>query len=306
MNTPSWELQNIKDVRERLGSTFEQLHKLIHGYYGYDLKIKIFPSEPDYHERVLMNLIQKNFPLKMPDKMYFPVKVEDRMIGAIEILGTRQITLEKFERIKQTIDLVLTAKLQNSGELQMLKRLEAQLRQKLSPRAHNIVVLSDYRKVKSDNSQTIFPQAQRVAFNVPCLIRSSSAEDIPRMANEIHALSQRYAFLNIDDLDTRKMIPESFQDMGPVNIFIPELADLSAAHQSLIMNYLRYHRRKTSPQIIAGSVHSNEDLTDKFGVSTELLTVLSTGHLEMREPFQKIREKGITQFFYQCLVKRNQ
>jgi hypothetical protein len=289
--------------RARAALAYEQLHRLAKEYYGLRLRLRVFPPQPDPTDRVTIGLLVKNRPLRLMDRALFPILIGPEVVAALEIVGIDRCASETFDRLRQTIDLVVATRVSSESELEAMQAVEARLLREEAAETGNVFFLSDYR-VRSVAVEPPGPsRVGRIAFNIPCLIRSASPEDIHRMAVEIHHLSQRYAFLFLSDLDPERLTPRSLLDLGPLNIFVPELRAIDKGVERVLEHYLLLHRQKTSPQIIAGTTLSRQSPLSAQALSPNLLRLLSVVELDLKEPFEHYKSAGIVNFFYDSLVK---
>lgn len=119
---------------------------------------------------------------------------------------------------------------------------------------------------------------------LPLLIETSPQFPLRRVALEIHQLTNRWAFISVDDLpadifDSR----DSLKQLGAITLFIPRL-DLLNTHQQLrLAEYLASQPGEDSPQIISGICDSPQHLVDTNRVLAHLTNSFCHAQLQWSE-----------------------
>ena len=111
------------------------------------------------------------------------------------------------------------------------------------------------------------------------------------------------AFIQFDQLKASDTLSaQTFRDLGPVTVYIPDISSLSVGQQKALLEYLDGFRHEDSPQIIAGTLVDYKQLVATGVPDPALVRKVAVAYLQMTKPFAYYREKNIVDFFYNSLV----
>lgn len=135
-----------------------------------------------------------------------------------------------------------------------------------------------------------------------CLIESRDPEDLHKMAMELHAHSGRYAFIRHRDLDRHSRLQVSkLMEVGAINLFIPNVLDLSAPEQEVLLKLTASQNTEDRPLLMVGTCLPYADLRSEPGVQLELLSHLARAYIKLTRPFAEYKEQQLIQYFLDSL-----
>lgn len=291
-----------KQQAQTVNFIFDRLVQIVKRRFGCELGyFELSETEPRH--KIIFSLLSKNDHVKLDDHIFFPVRVNNRLVGAAQVNETEAL-LKPSEKnyLLKLIGLILESALLTKTGIDELDALEQRLG--LLDEHDNVVVLNQYVKSKQGIKEEDITFRPQPRFTIPCLIECRSSYDLFRMASEIHYYSNRHAFINVHDLDSATFESiEEFKSIGPVSIFIPELSELPRRLQKLFMRYFESFRGKNDPQFIVGSGLSYSELLGSTLVENDLVQYLCVAYLKMTRPFEDYVNNGVIEFFYDSLVK---
>lgn len=242
------------------------------------------------------------------DWVCFPIfsPPNPKLVGVARISRSEKIGPTDLAAIEKIIRYVFASRLEGAATLFELEATEKSLReyeknQGAKAADRKVVQLSWYKK----NPVAAVKLNPPPALNFPFLIQSSSAEDIFKMALEIHSQSQRYAFLSLNDLDpTALESVKKINGLGEITVFIPDIAGVTALQQAQLELYYSSPRDKISAQFVAGSTLPIGELKKSNKVSSQLLSQLMIGYLCLTQPFAAYKRENMLEFFFDSLSGR--
>ena len=124
------------------------------------------------------------------------------------------------------------------------------------------------------------------------------------MALEIHHISNRYAFINFDEIkDNTSLTVSSLLDLGPVTLYVQDLEKLSG-FQQLVLKRLVQRRTsvKSAPQLVAAINRNLETIDASDTIDQELLAELKAARITMKFEFKEYKNYGLKNYIYECLA----
>ena len=276
-----------------------KLFKLIKKRYKTNLLyihwIQAKPTELSRHQKELL----KAGPIHLDKKSFFPIYLKDEMIGAAEITPTTHLTDKKVEEIYEIITLVLESTISTARNLDDLHKLEGHLHTNESDKT--VVRLARTKPVVEQefiNPEIFIPKNQKGNFDLPCIVFGNNYDENFKLALELHHLSHRYALVHIEDINIYNFDgAEELCKLGPVSLFIGEIAELSKKAQYILLNYLNHNTDGPCPQVLASTIYSKAELMKRSLICPELLDKLCTVYLKMEKDFEHYKKSGITRFY---------
>jgi hypothetical protein len=288
-------------------STIERLKEIVERQYGCHFD---YTKIDENNTELLLTDLEKGQPVTAGDWVFFPIFDGKDLAGAGRISSREQLNQKQITQLYQVIKLVIEGLFSNTHRLEQLHEIEDNLSQLLDEKAaikpshsNNVISLKKYRtnpyplhSVQSDRMN---------ALNFSFLIESLSADDIFKMAIEIHHFARRFAFLKYTDISKETFeSPESIKSMGNVTIFIEDICKLRFSEQQNLLNYFHSNRDRECPQIVAGTGITLTDLKRSTLLIPELLGFLMTGYIRLDTSFQNYRKADMLDFFFNHLTGR--
>src|SRR5262249_48614903 len=117
-----------------------------------------------------------------------------------------------------------------------LRFLEEKYRAAIANLPQNVIPLRRPRNARLPDFSTLAQQKKSWRLCQDCLVECGNAEDLRKMAFELHAQSTRYAFLNFADLNREcRMNASELRALGNVTLFIPDIMALSITEQKALL-----------------------------------------------------------------------
>lgn len=188
----------------------------------------------------------------------FPMIVHGAFAGLAVVRGWNEARPRKLLLLAELLSTSMEYGLRQEERRERLRLIEERLQ--LVDETSNVIPLrpARYGRVlqvtdQQLDSESVTPAQPSPLTSTPILIETQPGFPLQRVAVEIHHLSKRWAFLNVEDLpsdvfDSR----ESFEQLGAVTIFIRDLTNLPVAQQLKLAEYLATKPGSDHPQIIAG------------------------------------------------------
>ncbi len=118
------------------------------------------------------------------------------------------------------------------------------------------------------------------ATNVIC-VQTPNPNLIPRIANEIHDVSKRWAFLKFSDVAIEMKSVEDLRGLGSLTLWIEDILNLSPEQQSLIHQFISDASPAEEPLLIIGSASGIESLEEQKMIHLGLGKILKMNRLEV-------------------------
>jgi len=265
---------------------FNRLNHLAVSRFGCTVEYIHFVDTKEDHRELRAALLQSGS-VERSGVLYLPVIVSFRCTGAAKVSGHLPVNGKSRQQLKDLLQFILETALDFESRIEMLDRLEARVKHMDLDHVEPSNVIPFQRIPEERLSLSHAPTVpRRLNSSVPCLIESESFSDIKRLAQELHELSGRYAFVYFGDLTLAR--PTDLLELGAITLFIPDITALNRNQQNLLKVYFtqRPIALAEGPQIIAGSIWSFTDLRDQKRVDAELLKCVSVGYLRMSRPYE--------------------
>ena len=210
--------------------------------------------------------------------------------------------------LDDTLELIVPSLLKGFDDIESLMRLEERslyMDQRRSEDSSVVDMQSFFRK-KITSGLTRPSLDQKWVLETPFLIESRFISDITRMALEIHARTQRFAFLYWHEIDPPyRQQTQSLLQMGACTLFVPEIANLPKEEQLGLWNLMETANPNFHPLVLAGTAHSYKELLDNPDINQDFLKKVSRAHLRMEKPYKEYAKTGLFQFVMQGLEPKN-
>jgi len=297
--------------------TVARLGELVQKQYGCEFSYQNIDELNDEHglNGPLHTNLLRGDTINAGDWVFFPIFLGAQLAGAARISRRDHLSNDDIKTLHQMIRMVLESKLHDIDRIEILDKLESHMLQMRdeSQRLTNLIQFRDYQTNPFPIATTP-PAHQQPAvknpiggnLNFPFLIESRTADDIFKMAFEIHTRTTRYAFLPIEDISPHAFdSAEGLCGLGAITIFISDITQLNFELQNKLVSYYASARDRDCPQIIAGSPVPISELKKSCKVSKDLLQSLMVGYLCMNQPFAVYKRENVLDFFYDSLTGRS-
>lgn len=226
---------------------------------------------------------------------YFPVYRDQMIVGTAVISGVSLQDCDLSDDLKQWIELYIEAynfSIQAYEHNENIQKIETYLiAQEEIPKPLSNVISLQQRRSKSDTLQMKNRSHLRAGFAQSYLIESTDMMEAFKLAQEIHHISGRFAFISLTDLVP--VSASSFLELGDVTIWIKELAELTHEHQEACRLHLEQKPEVNNSHFIACSQYSSQDLIEKFQFCPELLKELQKSFIKMKKSFSDYKRMGL-------------
>lgn len=274
----------------RLEKTMKRLELLLQRRFGQQIKVVL-----DGHTIV------------KDSSKGLPIEWNKTKLGYID-LANIELNDRDRKMLDDTLDLIVPSLLKGYDDIESLMRIEERslyMDQRSSQDSAVVDMQSFFRK-KITSGLTKPPAEQKWVIETPFLIESRFISDITRMALEIHARTQRFAFLYWHEIDPQyRQQSHSLLQMGTCTLFVPEITNLPKEEQSGLLNLIEIANANSHPLVLAGTAHSYRELLNNPDVNQEFLKKLAQAHLKMEKPYKEYAKAGLLQFIMDGLNSKN-
>lgn len=241
------------------------------------------------------------------DWVYYPIFSQKLLIGIARVSRPETLEDKDLSALESIIRAVFESRIESVAAIRKLEFIENNLenlnqKSQPEPTRDNVISLKKFQK----NEYPLPNKSINAPFNFPFLIEAKNADDLFKMAHEIHTRSQRFLFIQLQDLDPSALATvNSLRSLGETTIYVKEVSELTFTQQAQIYAYYTSSRDKMGPQFVVGSTSSIGELKKNTQVMPELLSHLMIGYLRMTHPFKSYKDKDILEFFFDSLAGRN-
>lgn len=281
-----------------LNTLIEKLSHILKLRFGVTLSFERLDSKQyELKERLL-----RESPLSDEGYWLFPVFSDHQMVGCARIHGLEDRPLSS--QLSEFVELYLDSAVALTDQIELLDMIETQLRtSEVNREAANVIPLR-----RSSLTETIkipatkaLRRRSRVGFALPCLLEGLSHLDLKHLALELHELSGRYAFIYLEELTWTSTA--DLKGIGPVTLFVPEIATLTLQQQIALTEYLRSRPNVDEAHVVMCTLKPYAELRASGKVLAELLELVSVCYLKMDRPFREYRREGLLEFFFGSLIR---
>lgn len=103
---------------------------------------------------------------------------------------------------------------------------------------------------------------------------------IPRLAYEIHEVSQRWAFLKYSDIQEQVRNVQDLISLGSLTLMVEDVLTLSPEHQQIIEQFLKNSEKTEKPLLVIGTSSHIESLEDQGMIAGSFAELLKAHRLE--------------------------
>ena len=184
----------------------------------------------------------------------------------------------------------ILSSLNRADDAETAQREEDALRAPHAPAPANVISMVDARRRRDfPRGQLIGPAAPRT-LKRDCLIEASDSREIHKLAFEIHARGTRRIFLPFRDLDeATRLCFTQLLNLGPVTLFVPDLAALSLEEQRTLATLVDFHWEQR-PLLKVGTRRPLAELRAHPGVDPALLKSLARAHIQLFGTMSRLQD----------------
>ena len=158
----------------------------------------------------------------------------------------------------------------------------------------------NFRRIENTDHEPVRSE-RRWPLKAPCLIETSSAGELFRMAFELHLRSNRSIFLSWHDLDAAsRQKPKVLLELTSCTLFIPDFAKVSSYEQACILRVL-LDEATEKPLFMAGTQIPYSELQATSSLSKQLLEEISQAYLKLTKPVAQYKREGLIRYFLESL-----
>lgn len=215
--------------------------------------------------------------LVFPTESYFPIKMDGNIIGAVQAQGP--LDENRAKMLMSLIELVVDSTLKAALDLSSLDLLEEKM-QLLEP-DKNVLKMEKFQQKRTPIFEIIEQKHKSKQVERFCRFVSEKDQTIRlKKCVDTHEKSGNYASLNINDLsgDTFSSA-QSFAELGPITVFVPEVSELKAPMQKFFADYFNSNDYDQGPSVIFASKYPLFEPKLEFQVEPELFRTLKK-HLD--------------------------
>ncbi len=184
-----------------------------------------------------------------------------------------------------------------------LRDLELRLNAAFTEAPSNVISITRAMSKSSTTLRAVGHSAgtRRWLLRLDCLIESERAEDIHKMALELHSHSSRFAFIEYQSLATeaRQNLSELLS-LGTVSLFVRNILELTHAEQTVLADLCR-HNSMVRPLLMIGAPIPYSDLRGDPEINVEFLALLSRAYIKLTRAFKEYKDQGLIHYFLDSL-----
>ena len=273
----------------RLEKSMKRLELLLQRRFGSQLKVILDGHSSDQ------------------SKAGLPIEWNETKLGYID-LANLELSDRDRQMLDDTLDVVVPSLIKGYDDIESLMRLEERslYMDQRSAEASPVVDMQSFFRKKITSGLSRPSIDQKWVLETPFLIESKFISDITRMALEIHARTQRFAFLYWHEIDPHyRQQTHSLLQMGACTLFVPEVRNLPKEEQAGLLSLMETSKPAHHPLVIAGTLHTYLDLLNSAEINQEFLKKVSRAHLRMEKPYKEYSKTGLFQFVMDGLNSKN-
>jgi hypothetical protein len=213
---------------------------------------------------------------------------------------SRPISLEIHNEIATMCESILTGLENMEAKREALEKLQVHMERALNGEMpSNVIALR--RKTPPIISTRATKPPTGYVLRSDCLIEAADTDDIHRMAIEIHAHSDRSAFVHFSTLDPRQRQSISqLLSLGTITLYVANVLDLVPLEQEMFRHLLREDIFER-PLLMVGTHIPYSDLMSHPKLDEQLLTQLGRSYIKLTKPFSEYKEQGLIHYFLDSL-----
>lgn len=247
-------------VRDILNSAaMGKLKGILQTRYGKGLRVSFM------QEVSTLEVEEDSFLLYRGD-LHIPIQVNDKYLATAIVEQGADLGETEIETVSQLVRLFLEPEVFNWYVEQASHNSKTEI-------TKDVVSLFEPFQMRPEKTGT------QITNNIVCLQAENPAL-IPRLAHNIHELSQRWAYLSFSDIQSQIQKPEDFKALGALTLLIDDILLLSPDMQSLLYQAVSNSKPSEEPLFIIGCTSNLESLEAQGMIHSGLAKVMKANHLE--------------------------
>lgn len=213
---------------------------------------------------------------------------------------SKPITREIQNEIATMCESILTGLENMEAKREALSKMQMHMERALNGELPSNVI-SMRRKTLSEVPRPKRSTVSGYVLRSDCLIEAADSEEIHRMAIEIHAHSNRSAFVHFNSLDARQRQSISqLLSLGTITLYVANVLELVPLEQEMFRHLLRENILER-PLLMVGTQIPYSELNAQTKMDEALLTQLGRSYIKLTKPFSEYKEQGLIHYFLDSL-----
>lgn len=251
-------------------------------------------SSADWDSDGFSSLFEDGFNPEVPryvigarsDVFGFPVNLDGAFAGLMIVRGFNDASPHRLIHLAELLTNVLEYGIQQEGRTDRLRMVEERLvlMDLGSSSSSNVIPLASARAgrmLQVTDTEIELKAPLSPLTMMPLLIEVNESFPLQRIAIEVHEQSQRWAFLNVQDLPANVFESrESVKELGAMTIFIRDLTTLTTEQQLKLGEYLATQPGEDHPHIIAGVNAPVTELVEQGKIMSHLAPLFVVSALQ--------------------------
>lgn len=255
-------------VNEILDSTaVGKLKGILKDRYGKSLRLSFIQDVSCYE-------VNGDSVLLAEGHLHIPIQVNGKFLATAVVENGSSLNHGDQQVVSQLVRLFIEPEIFNWYVEQMTHNMNIE-------ETENVITL---RRDESQDRQTTASTT-----NVLCL-QAKNPHLISRMAQNVHEVSERWAYLKFSDIESGIQTVADLKSLGSLTVFIPDILELSPDRQALLLSYLSNSTPADEPLILIGTTTAIEELEAKEMIARGFGQILRVHRVEVermpRDPKQ--------------------
>lgn len=266
------------------GSVLKRLSQIIAERYQRQVRYVEMTPYSDSPESPIVDVVMRNRRAKKiitGDDLIVPVRMGESVAGAAIVSNGSTLPELEMDGVVDTVTLILDGYVEANDRAERARQLEGYLLSKRET-SENVVYLHNVRTRNKEMGEQITVGRDQGEFLTQILLEGKFGIPFKEIAFDIHQKSGRSSFLSWEDLDKNLLNKASdIAELGPLTIFIGDLAQLTPAQQSVLDDYVLNVMDESTPRIMAAIHAPLNELVEKGVLKSTLGFYFSKVHLKI-------------------------
>ncbi len=237
-----------------------KLKNIVHTRYGKGLRVS-------FMQEVSSLNIEEDGYLPFRGDLHIPIQVNHQYLATAIVEKGADLGETDQETLSQLVRLFLEPEMFNWYVAQATHNSKTEITKD---------VVSIFEPFKVDTEKV----ANRSANNLICL-EAEIPNLIPRLAQNIHEVSQRWAFLRFSDIQSQIQSVEDLKSLGSLTLLIEDILQLSPEHQKIVHEAAFNANPSEEPLFLVGCTSTIESLESQNMLHEGLAKIMKINRLEI-------------------------
>lgn len=244
-------------------ASVERLQGLLKSRYGKVMKINWMKQVSS------LDFIDGDHEVKNSD-LHIPIQVHQHYFATAIVEKVQGLNQEDHMMISQLVKMVLEPEFYSWYLSQVSHNSQSSINQ------DNVVsIYNPQTEMESDDEEQ-----ETNSTSIMCL-QAQNPNLIPRMANEVHEISGRWAFLRFKDIQGQVQSADDLKQLGSLTLMVDDVLELSPTQQELIFQFLNSSNSADHPLMVIGSSSTVEHLETEDMIHKGLAQMMKSHRLEV-------------------------